>query len=79
MLRPSPRRSQARRFVLKTKIRVPDGELEIMARLHSTPSGLLLVEFVRRAGSLIVFQDLFREVTTALADAVAPPPVEVEA
>jgi hypothetical protein len=68
-----------RRFKLKTTIRGPDGELEIVAKLHATPSGLLLVEFVRRAGPLITFQDVFREITTALAESVAAPPEEVSA
>ena len=75
---------RACRFKLRTTIKMPDGGggvLDIVTRIYSTPSRLLLVELVRRGGPLVAFQDMYHEIVAVLAESVAapPPPPPLEA
>lgn len=63
-------------FKMKAKVMTGGSEVQLQARVFDAGDGMQLVDFTRRQGDLLKFQEIFKRITDALSDVITAGPEE---
>uniref|UniRef100_A0A7S1CPA7 non-specific serine/threonine protein kinase n=1 Tax=Bicosoecida sp. CB-2014 TaxID=1486930 RepID=A0A7S1CPA7_9STRA len=66
-------------YKIKAKVSTPGGAVELRTRVYKAADGLHMVDFTRRQGDMLKFQDVFKTITEKLSDVIVAGPDELDA